>query len=256
MREMRLRKCGFVPSLAAVALLSIGGAARADYVLYQTGFEAPTYTAGSLNGQDGWSDSGGTQVETSTVFAGSQALSVGLSSTDNPTHGLAYDSTTNPAAIVKLQIAFQVQGNQLNQAEGLSVFGDGGFVAQLIDLGGNFSLRGGPGIGAGDVAATTDVWYSLEMDLDFQTQAVTAYLDGTLLGTVAMASTTTSLEEFELGGESGGFAGETVYYDNFSATVVTATPEPSSLALLAIGGLSLTGWRQWKSRRAARSAKS
>jgi hypothetical protein len=253
MRVRRMRNSGVVPGLAAVALLLGSGAARAD-IIYQTGFEPPTYTVGTLNGQNGWGDDSpgatASQVETSTVFSGSQAISVSLDSTTDVTHALAYDSTTNPAALVKLQIAFQVQGNTLNQAEGLSVFGDGGFVAQIYALNGDFHF--GTATAAGTLPLELGEWYSLEMDLDFQTQSVTAYVDGTFLATLAMGSPTTSLVDLDLGGSSGGFPGETVFYDDFSATVATAAPEPSSLALIAMGGVSLTGWRRWKTRRAAR----
>jgi hypothetical protein len=31
----------------------------------------------------------------------------------------------------------------------------------------------------------------------------------------------------------------------------TAVPEPSSLALLALGGGALAGWRRWRKRKAA-----
>ena len=85
--------------LAAAAVLITSGAvsARAE-VLYQTGFEAPDYTAGALDGQDGWgSGNGVSQVETTTVLSGSQALSVNVS-TDGafPSRGVAYDSSANP----------------------------------------------------------------------------------------------------------------------------------------------------------------
>jgi hypothetical protein len=181
------------------------------------------------------------------VFSGSQAISVSLDSSPDVTHSLAYDSTANPAALVKLQIAFQVQGNSLNQAEGLAVFGDGGFIAQLYGLAGDFHLGGGSSA-TGALPLELGEWYSLEMDLDFQTQSVTAFVDGTFLGTIAMGSPTTSLESLQLGGSSGGFNGETVFYDDFSATVATAAPEPSSLALIAMAGVSLTGWCRWKTR--------
>ena len=184
------------------------------------------------------------------MFSGSQAISVSLDSSTDVTHDLTYDSTTNPAAIVKLQIAFQVLGNTLNQAEGLSVFGDGGFVAQIYALNGDFHLD--TATAAGTQPVELGEWYSLEMDLDFQSQSVTAFVDGTFLATLAMGSPTTSLVDLNLGGSSGGFSGETVFYDDFSATAATAAPEPSSLALLAIGGVSLTGWRRWETRRAVR----
>jgi hypothetical protein len=250
MREKRVRASGLAMGLAAMALLMGSGVVRAG-IIYQTGFESPTYSVGTLAGQDGWTDtSGAAQIETSTVNSGSQAMSADISPSDFIDHSLAYDSTTNPAATVKLQIAFQVQGNTQNQAEGLSVFGDGGFIAQIYALNGDFHL--GTATAAGILPVGLGEWYSLEMDLDFQTQSVTAYVDGTFLATLAMGSPTTSLTVLDLGGSSGGFSGETVFYDDFSATVATAAPEPSSLALIAIGGVSLTGWRRWKTRRAAR----
>jgi hypothetical protein len=250
MRVMRPRNSGVLMGLAA-ALLSGSGAARAD-IIYQTGFESPTYTVGTLNGQDGWNDdpAGVARVETSTVLSGSRAMSVNLDSSPSVSHNLVYDSTTNPAAIVRLQIAFQMQGNMDSQAEGLALFGDGGFVAQLIAEGGSFDLAGAPGSDTGDLPAALGVWYSLEMDLDFQTQTVTANVNGMFQGTVAMAEPTTSLVDLALGGSGG--TGETVFYDDFSASVATPAPEPSSLTLIAMGGVSLTGWRRWKARRTAR----
>jgi hypothetical protein len=67
-----------------------------------------------------------------------------------------------------------------------------------------------------------------------------------------MATPTTSLTELQFGGYGDTTDSETAFYDDFSATAVTAAPEPSSLALIAMGGVSLTGWRRWKTLRAAR----
>ena len=41
-------------------------------------------------------------------------------------------------------------------------------------------------------------------------------------------------------------------FDSFSvAFIATPVPEPSSLALLSLGGLALAGWRRWKKRATA-----
>jgi hypothetical protein len=144
-----------------------------------------------------------------------------------------------------------VQGTLAYQVEGLSVFGNGGFIAQLYLAGSSFRL-GGASSSSGNLAAQVGQWYSLEMDLDFQNQTATAYVDGQFLATVAMATPTTSLTELQFGGYGDTTDSETAFYDDFSATAVTAAPEPSSLALIAMGGVSLTGWRRWKTLRAAR----
>jgi hypothetical protein len=252
MRAMRLPNSGVVLGLAA-ALLAGSGAARAG-ILYQTGFEAPTYTTGELLGQDGWSTAvpGTAQVQTTTVLSGTQALEVDLTSATFPAHPLNYDSSADPGAVVRLQVSLMLQGTLADQVEGIAVYGDEGFIAQLYVAGSSFTL-GGASSHSGDTPAAAGVWYSLEMDLDFQNQTATAYVDGQLLATVDMATPTTSLEFFEFGGFGRPSASETAFYDDFSATVA---PEPSSLALIAVGGVSLTGWRRWKTRRVARSVRS
>jgi hypothetical protein len=60
--------------LSALALL-LGSArpACAD-IIYQTGFEPPTYHLGTMEGQDGWSFSTVPVVQNSTVLSGSQAV--------------------------------------------------------------------------------------------------------------------------------------------------------------------------------------
>jgi hypothetical protein len=115
---LRRRISGPVLRLAMLALFWCGGTARAD-VLYQTGFEAPTYTTGDLNGQDGWGTTvpGAIQVESTTVHFGLQAVAVDLSNapgspflTNFAGRAISYDSTANPGDNLRLQVSVLLQG--------------------------------------------------------------------------------------------------------------------------------------------------
>jgi hypothetical protein len=247
MRVRQLRLCRIVAALSAVALFA--GSVRAD-ILYQTGFESPTYSVGNLAGQDGWFLGNG-QVENTTVLSGSQALSTTVDSSSSGTNNLVahpvfYDSSANPAAIVRLQVSLLLQGNLDGslQYEGIAVFAanTGAFVGQISGNGGILYSSGPTN-------------YSLEMDLDFQTQTLTAFVDGTQIEDDAFATPMTQLGSLELGGFSTGSADFTAYYDDLTISVDTvAAPAPGSIGLFAIGATALTGWRRFNRRQRKRSA--
>ena len=56
------------PALSLFSLAAVICAPASAALIYQTGSEPPTYSVGSLNGQDGWTSSTVPVVETSTVF--------------------------------------------------------------------------------------------------------------------------------------------------------------------------------------------
>jgi hypothetical protein len=215
---------------AAAVLITLGSLSAHADVLYQTGFEPPVYSVGPLNGQDGWSSPSLGQVETTTVLSGSQAVSVTLSALVFPAHVLAYDSSSNPGAIVQIRDDILLTGSLSAQVEGIALFGNAGFIGQLVAQGSSFQLALAS-TAVGSIAVTPDVWHALELDINFVTQTQTAYVDGVFLGQGPLAHPTTSLTSVDLGGYGSAGLNETAFFDDFNATV----PEPASMALLGAG---------------------
>jgi hypothetical protein len=159
---------------------------------------------------------------------------------------VSYDSTTNPGAVLHVQASLLIQGtlDAGTQVEGLTVYRGAPFpfLAQLVESNGSFTL-GGANSNTGAIAATTDVWYSLEMDLDFQSQIASAYVDGVFLASIAFASSTTSLGAVQFGGFTLGNGSNVVAnFDDLTVSADTlATPEPGSLALFGLAGGTLAG---------------
>ena len=76
-RSYLLLRHGLQAAVVALFVWVMGGSILAATV-YSTGFESPTYTAGAVAGQDGWSqDIGATSsitVQSATVKTGTQAV--------------------------------------------------------------------------------------------------------------------------------------------------------------------------------------
>src|SRR5271170_1905040 len=88
-------------AVAVACLFAACCAARANTTLFSTGFEPPTYTVGTIAGQDSWGTSGGNaanQIQTGTVKSGTQAFGVNTALTTGGLTGgirsVAFDSTT------------------------------------------------------------------------------------------------------------------------------------------------------------------
>ncbi|GAB4317923.1 MAG: hypothetical protein Kow0059_11080 [Candidatus Sumerlaeia bacterium] len=79
MRKNKIVQCAVAVALTAALPLCLSAQQTLPYT---TGFEAPTYSAGSLNGQDNWIVTDGTAtVQNTVVQAGSQAVKLDPNST-------------------------------------------------------------------------------------------------------------------------------------------------------------------------------
>ena len=212
-------------------LFSLGVHARAG-VIYQTGFEPPTYTTGQLQGQDGWFNSTVPVVETTTVHSGAQAAAfsaVGLVGQNTARHALSYDSGSDPNGVVQLQAwAFLSGTGTLSRWDIFAAIGDGGFLAQLLVIG-NTARLGTAGF-TGNTIVPLAAWNQFNLDLDFHSQLATAYVNGQLIGQSSFAGTTQhTLTEFAYGMNS--LPGtDQLFLDDLSIT--SAVPEPASVILL------------------------
>lgn len=92
-----------------VLLLGLGRAASAQ-TLYETGFESPTFTAGTFAGQKGWErDGSGSQtaatIQSGVVRSGTQALQINAALDSESVYywpALNYDTATHPNSLLSV----------------------------------------------------------------------------------------------------------------------------------------------------------
>jgi hypothetical protein len=198
-------------ALGVVAVTSLGlnvgtrGLARADTVIYQTGFEAPTYAIANLNGQDGWSVPAlPAVVQHSPAVVGTQTAAfsaAGLPGAAFAAHALAYSSVSNAEPFVRVKADFFVGGAGTPTIDWtvLAVNGNAGFIGQIAIDGGNTAILGLASGVVGSVPITRGVWNHFELDLNFQTGVQTAYVNGIFIGQGPFSSTSTTLTLFQSG---------------------------------------------------------
>jgi hypothetical protein len=236
--------------LVSAALFAMAAQSSA-VVLYSTGFEGPTFTAGPLPGQDGWQRIGGNAtfatIQGSVVNSGSQALRMDTSPISSAWlwKDLTYSQGTHgPVVTTTASFLFDnnAQGNSAfgfdaydvtgaNRVAGLFVGGDG--LARLI---GSDSL-----FVDSAVTLTANTWYTIGISINFATGAVTGSVNGNSLGISTTTNQTTLgdvdlyVNAFGVGtGTSGGF--NNIYVDNY---MVQAVPEPATMAALGLGVAAL-----------------
>lgn len=211
-------------------MMMLGASEQASAgVVLSTGFESPTYTTGALAGQAGWSGSGGA-VETSTVFAGTQAVAYDATGVSGQHINYLAVPSSGQGSLVQVAVEFYFSASSINVTwEALALFGENGFLAQLPILNGTAELGVANGT-VGGVAVSPGAWHNYTMDLNFATGTESAFVDGSLIGSGAFANSATSLTRVGFGiNSAGGLATSQGYADNLA---IAAVPEPSSLALL------------------------
>lgn len=232
--------------LAAAACLQV--ASYADTVLYQTGFEAPSFSTGSLAGQANWGGATAPQygvVQSAFARTGSQALRIdAIAGSGQFLNGLNlnYDATGNPDKVVRFSVDAYITSGALAYFDIFAIVGNAGFLGQLLTIPTNtVTLSGSPA-----QPFTLNQWHNFVLEMDFETRIQTAWLDGAQLATHAFESdASTGIGQLLIGRQSGNGTGS-MYLDNLSVTARAATPdvsdvpEPGALALVALG-LGLIG---------------
>lgn len=255
--------------LAALAIIGLAGAltpAKAG-IVYATGFEAPTFAAGSpLDGQGGWvadSSPSAAVITTNQPASGLQALRVdGADLVDVPDfglflggyhHDLPYDAITQGTPIVTVEAAVRLDGPSTDLGGGpnddlLSAnfavgTNDGaGHTLVLSSNGHVYAFGKGVTPYSFETEVTLGAYHILGIRYDFLGGSVGFFVDGKLIGqnsiqpTVATGIQGVFLELLALDDGSVDVPRYTGYFDDIQ---VSAVPEPSTLALSGIGAIIL-----------------
>lgn len=216
--------------LVAAALLPMQGTAA---VIFSTGFESSEgYALGQLAGQNGWYNNARPVVQNSSVFDGSQAVSLAAGFDGQGIAG--YTLNYSPESIVTVGVVFRY--DTLTNSPTWSVMS---WANGPVFLGGVILQNGNARLGlasstVGSIAVTPGQWTSFLLVLDFQNQTQSAYVNGAFLGSGAFAGQSTVVGEVRFGQNVGSATRVgTASWDNLS---VNSVPEPTSGALILLGG--------------------
>lgn len=234
---------------ALAATLAFPIAASASAVLLATDFEAPTYTAGALSGQNGWQGGSGPQypvVQSDFARTGQQAVRIDAISGNGQFlvgHGLNYSAVGNPNQVVRFQVDAYVESTANAYFDIFAIAGNSGFLGQLLTLpGGGITLSG-----THFASFALDQWHNFAMEMDFENLTESAWVDGQLIGTRPMESLTSTGFGTLLVGRQSGDGTRSFFMDNLSVVAFERVPEPGSLALAGLG-LGLFGWQRRRQR--------
>jgi hypothetical protein len=226
-----------LPVITAASVLALSAAPVWASVIYATGFESPVFSAGGVNGQNGWSTFGNaaaSTVQSAVAASGTQALAVDGSVVGQ--HGPYYSTAATAGTLL---ISADIL---LTSAGALSSWQFAGLGAGLAPFAGGFDVEGNTikAITAGYPTIGTlsrGVWNHFDIYLDFGLQQTTIAMNGTTLasglafcgdngpctGSAVATLGTVLFDSFGSGQDFG-------YLDNFS---LSAVPEPTTLALVA-----------------------
>jgi T5SS/PEP-CTERM-associated repeat protein len=186
--------------------------------VYATGFESPAFNIANINGQDGWFGDG--SIQSAVVQSGTQALRLNAGGLNTRQ---AFRGFNFPIAGQVIRFGAHVRrvGSQDAQA-GLSLFGDTGFIAQIAYVGGGNYILGNTDSGTPAQNAPNGSWHRVEVVLNFESQTMSATIDGVALGTLPINTVPfpTSLTSISLYSTGAGSGTQSIFLDNLDVTTV------------------------------------
>lgn len=244
-------------TLAAAAIIALGiaGAARAQLVWYDSGgFEAPTFSLGVLDGQDGWVGvPGGTTGDLPQVVSapepvlGQQAVRLEVGDNQGDYSAMEHAIADPLAAGWKIVIVtFDIYRIGPQQKQNLWWYWfDNGEPTYGIqwDLS-NATHPFGWNPGAGSTPTVFDQYVTLKMVWDFNQMKAYSWYNGVLVDNGIPITNITTLTGWGIWlahDAATGTGADVVWIDNFAIHVV---PEPASLVALAGGVLALAGLKR------------
>jgi hypothetical protein len=219
----------------------LGAGAHAD-VLYQTGFEPPTFTAGQLlSGNDGWliriGSASNIVVESATVATGSQAVQFMASGAalqtriTRPFTYVAAQSVDKGVAISE-DVLWSSGGTPSIWNSIIAFDGPGAYIGSvgILTTGELFVATGTTTKNTGTFLSRGS-WSHIELDIDYVNHTITGFLNGVAVSTPVSfaASIDNSLQKvgFQLGNTVGT---DSMFFDN----VLVATKAVTTTSTLTV----------------------
>jgi hypothetical protein len=238
--------------LGMVAVLGCASLAQASLFV---DFESPTYTTGAINGQDGWTSTGGGVYGSPFNIAGAQSMEPGIgdTATYRSLAGTGYTDSTTFTTMLEFYPAYGAEAELYLDAGNSTIiaFGaesrDGWNIVRRDDVGWH-NL-------ASSYQSSPTLRLFAEATINFTTQTydltMTDMNNTANTWSVSGANFVQSVTKAQA--EAGGWVtfyrgGMDFFVDNIGINATAPAPEPSTLALLTIAcaGLLAYAWRKRK----------